>query len=256
MVTVISITAIIGAAVVTFMRLPMQGYLDTVRRAELADAADTAVRRINRDLHLALPNSVRVNGAGTAVEFLLMRAGGRYRAELTGAGAGDILDFNNAADDRFGVIGPLPTLAAGDQIVVYNLGIPGADVYAGDNRRSYASTDALQNIVFTPTASPFPFASPSSRFQVVEGPVSYVCAGGTLTRYSGYAITAAQNVPPVGGTAAVLAKDVDMTAGACNFTYDASAVSVRVGLVTLRLRLTRSGESVNLYHASHVSNVP
>jgi MSHA biogenesis protein MshO len=254
MVTVISITAIISAAVAIFLRLPMQGYVDTVRRGELADAADTAVRRMNRDMHLALSNSVRVDPGATAVEFLLVRSGGRYRSELTGTGSGDILDFNNAADAAFDVLGPAVPAVAGDQIVVYNLGIPGADAYAGDTRRSYLSTSAPQVFNFAATGTPFPFASPSSRFQVVEGPVSYVCAGGNLTRYSGYAITAAQNVPPIGGTAAVLAKDVDMTPGACSFTYD--VLSSRVALVTIRLRITRDSESINLYHAVQISNAP
>ncbi|TAK92412.1 MAG: prepilin-type N-terminal cleavage/methylation domain-containing protein [Burkholderiaceae bacterium] len=252
MVTVMAITAIVAAAVAMFIRIPVQGYVDTTRRAELADEANTAVRRISRDLHLALPNSVRVNGAGTAVEFLLMRSGGRYRADVTSGGGGNILDFNNGADSSFDVLGPGVTLAASDSIVVYNLGISGADAYAGDTRRSYSgSAGTLTSVSFGTTGTPFPFASPSNRFQVIEGPVSYVCAGGVLRRYWGYAITAAQVVPPNGNNA-ILSNDV----ASCSITYDASAVAKRTGLVTLNLTLTRSGESVNLYHAVHVSNVP
>ncbi|HJW54946.1 MAG TPA: prepilin-type N-terminal cleavage/methylation domain-containing protein, partial [Burkholderiaceae bacterium] len=57
---VIAITGIIAAVVAVFIVKPVQGYVDSARRAEMTDTADTALRRISRDLHLALPNSVRV----------------------------------------------------------------------------------------------------------------------------------------------------------------------------------------------------
>ena len=86
MVVVIAITGIIGAMVAVFMARPVQSYTDSVQRAEYSDIADTALRRIIRDLRLALPNSVRVAEvpAGSGIfylEFLLTSGGGRYRAE-------------------------------------------------------------------------------------------------------------------------------------------------------------------------------
>lgn len=255
-VTVIAITGVIAAAVAVFMRLPVQGYVDTARRAELADAADTALRRIGRDLRLALPNSVRVNAAGNAVEFLITRAGGRYRSDAANTGpAGDPLDFTDAADSAFDLIGPGVEVRAGDLIAVYNLGIPGASAYNGETVRAFAGAPGavVSNIAFTPTATPYPFASPGKRFQVVQGPVTYWCdpVSGNLLRYWGYPITPAQAVPPAGGQNALLAGGV-----ACRFTYDASVVAQRAGLVTAQLTLTRSGEAVTLYHSVHVDNVP
>jgi MSHA biogenesis protein MshO len=95
----------------------------------------------------------------------------------------------------------------------------------------------------------------------VSGPVSYVCAGagidasgtgtGTLRRYSGYGISATQAVPPVGGSNALLANHVS----ACAFVYTQGATA-RSGLVTMQLQVTEAGESVSLYHAVHVPNVP
>jgi MSHA biogenesis protein MshO len=78
MIVVITITAIISAVVAVFLRAPIQGYFDASRRADLTDTADSAMRRISRDLHLALPNSVRVSSSGNpAIEFLQTRTGGR-----------------------------------------------------------------------------------------------------------------------------------------------------------------------------------
>src|SRR5262245_5020575 len=78
LVVVIALVGILGALIVTFVQ-PIRSYIDVGRRAALADAADGALRRIGRDVRLALPNSVRVDASGQFVELLLVRTGGRYR---------------------------------------------------------------------------------------------------------------------------------------------------------------------------------
>jgi MSHA biogenesis protein MshO len=42
----------------------------------------------------------------------------------------------------------------------------------------------------------------------------------------------------------------------CRFSYDAFVVAQRAGLVTMNLGITEGGETVTLYSAVHVSNVP
>lgn len=252
---VIVITGVIAGIVAIFIRAPVQAYFDMEARVELTDTADTALRRIGRDLRLALPNSVRVSG-NTALEFLQTRTGGRYRAEVTGIvgaqglplrpGGEAAVTFDVLGDLTLGGILPLP--AAGEQVVVYNLGIQGADAYNGDNRATIASATA--NSITLTAAKLFPLDSPAHRFQVVDTPVSYFCnpAAGTLTRHSGYAIQATQPNPPPGG--AVIAQDIL----SCTFTYD--QINERYGLVAMRIVLRKNNETVSLYHEVHVSNVP
>jgi MSHA biogenesis protein MshO len=254
-VVVILISGIIFAVVAIFIQKPIQGYFDTTRRAELSDIADTAVRRITRDLRLALPNSVRVSG--NYLEFLLTTGGGRYRAEQTSAGAGNILDFNlPAGDSSFDVIGPVPPLAAGNQIVIFNLGtgFSGADAYqaAANNRAAFGSLAG--NTVTLSAAKLFPWRSPGKRFHVVETPVTYECnvVSGVMRRYWGYTINAVQVVPPVGGSNALLATSVS----GCNFTYNANELNQRFGIVSIRLELTQSGEAVTVQAQAHVPNIP
>jgi MSHA biogenesis protein MshO len=296
LVITIALVGILGALIVQFIA-PIRSYVDTSRRAALADTADTALRRIGRDLRLALPNSVRVGGGGKYVEFLLVRDGGRYLAELgavatgtcnDGAGttaANDILVFG-AVDRCFASLTRLPKYAdistagtRGDYLVVFNLP-PGevleADAYqsvaSGRNRTKISAkfTDANHDrIQFDDTPGPghnFTHESPGNRFFIVEGPVSYGCAGGTLTRYWDYDITSTQGTPPstsppppVGAKSAVIATGVNCTL--TNFTYDASITAQGAGLVTMHLHLTApisggGSDSVSLYHAVHVNNVP
>ena len=247
---VIVITGILASMVAVFIQKPVQGFFDTARRAALVDTADTVLRRISRDLREALPNSVRLSGS-TALEFLHMRSAGRYREQ----GPGDILDFTSA-DTSFDVLGPPVSVQTGDSVVVYNLGIAaGASAYTGatsatDVRRVYSgASGSLSNLTIT-SVNKFPFSSPAKRFQVVDTPVSYVCSGAQMRRYSGYAILSGQPVPPA-VTGALIADKLS----SCNFGY-AAGPTEREALVTISLALTDSGETVTLVYQVHVNNAP
>ena len=274
MIMVIVITGIIGGMVAVFLKAPIQQYLDVARRADMTDIVDTAQRRIGRDLRLALPNSVRVTavGSNTYLEFLPTTGGGRYRSDA-GAGTlctavagnkeGDALSFDTT-DTCFEVLGNMPSAVPGNFVVVYNMTSNPLDTnpnaYAGGNRTAYLSTAGATMKI---TAKLFPFDSPGHRFQIITTPVTYACAPatdaagngkGTLTRWQGYAIQATPQPAalPAGGTSSILANNVS----ACTFTYDVSVVAQRSGLVTMNLGITESGETVTLYSATHVSNVP
>lgn len=256
----IVIIGILGGMVAVFMKAPVDGYFDTVRRAALTDAADGALRRIGRDVRTALPNSVRgpTNGSTSCFEFLPTVGGGRYRVAPDEDGNGDVLDFA-AADAGFDVIvgmnlpafaAPAPTYHA----VIYNLGIPGADAYEAivgtTNRATIAATSTAAEIDLA--ANKFPFESPGRRFHVIENlAVIYSCSGGNLLR-STRAIDATRMAAcPTVGT--VLVGNVDCAAGSFNY---AAAATERSGLLEMTLVLTQQGESVRLYHEMHVSNVP
>ena len=264
MIIVISISAIIAGAVAVFILRPIEGYADATRRAELTDIADTALRRITRDVRSALPNSIRIATVGNVqyFEFLQTSGGGRYRAHVTSGGAGDTLDFT-AADTTFDVIGAMPTLTATDSIVIYNLNPSGgvADAYTGDNRAACALACSAGSTITLAAAKLFPFASPGNRFQVVPHAVTYACdpAGtggtGTLRRYWNYGILAAQigqTTPPATPNNALLASEVF----GCTFTYTSAGVGGRAGVVSLQLEVRRDGEMIRLFQQVHVSNVP
>jgi MSHA biogenesis protein MshO len=251
LIVVMVVVGILAALGGMFIARPIQGFLDLSRRATLVDAAESALRRMQRDIRQALPNSVRITPDGLCLELLHTADGGRYRA----GGPGDILDFTQATDNAFDVLGALSNLpTAGNALVIYNLttvvGSSG-NAYGGDNRRTVTGGN-VNSIQFAPTATPFPFSSPFQRFFLVDGPVSYVCdpAAGTLTRFSGYGINAVQLAAP-GGNAAVMTRNL----AACSFDYNPGTPE-RAGLVTLRLQLADEGETVTLLHQVHVENAP
>ncbi len=262
---VIAITGVLAVVVAQFIVRPVQAYLATAARAALVDQADLALRRVGRDLRIALPGSVRVSASGLALELIPTTGAARYFTEGGGA-----LQFG-VLDTSFDLIGPPLTLAAAQQLVFYNLGsgVIGSDAYAANtsaaeqatsNRRTAsngagaASTITLSSLAALPATG---LAAPY-RVTAVEAPVSYRCdlAGGTLTRYQGYGFVATQPDPPSGGTSAVLATGVS----ACSFNVEGTLVAAHAALVTLRLALSAStsagSESATLYHAVHVDNPP
>jgi MSHA biogenesis protein MshO len=287
---VITITAIISAVVAVFIRAPVEGYMDSVARAELTDIADTALRRMARDIRLALPNSVRVSG--NYLELLQTKTGGRYLREEDGV-SGNILRFEGAnctttpADCTFDVVGNMPSseqkIVSGDYIVVYNLG-PGqdpADAYnctgAAPNRicnRAQVSGTPSGNTItladnpfsnWTLSTAPGPMKSPSGRFQVVSGPVTYFCDGtasggsGQLRRYANYTIQTAQplnvaSAPLSGASMALLATGVI----SCAFAYQ-DVKNTHSGLISLSISMQVPNSSsgiVTLTHQVHVDNTP
>lgn len=269
LIIVMVIMGIIGAVIAVFINGPVSGYVDANRRAQLSDAADIASRRISRDLNLGLPNSVRVGGGNKFLEYIPTTAGARYRAQ----GGGDTLRFtgNDSSFDYFGTslvgqTGYVVVFNTGQRSPTSNCNPPpgGADAYEGCNR-SQITAITPTNIGMNPIR--LRLASPGNRFHVVPatGPVTLACesagvnaagdGAGTLKIYSGYRSAgnwdfAVPSAAP-GGTASLLARYVS----ACSLIYS-SGVTATNGLVTLRLALTRSNETVTLHQQVLVDNAP
>jgi MSHA biogenesis protein MshO len=266
MIIVIVITGIIGGIVAMFIKAPVQGYVDSARRAELTDIADTAVRRMARDIRSAVPNSVRFsNCIAPCVEFIPTKDGGRYRAELKPDGTGNVLNFG-AADGSFDIVGGAIDFKTGDFIVVGSTQSDGSLPYdaitaSGVLRATTLPTaGARTSVTMAATALPVTAELPSQRFDVVDvdqEAVTYACVGGgvvngegngNLMRYSNYGF----NVAPTTVTPAILASKVDCT----KTIIDYDLPNQRFGLVAVRLTLTSGGESVTLYNEVHVNNAP
>ncbi len=260
MIGLFGILAAVGAAL---MSRPIIAFANAASGAQLSDAGSHALQRMADELRQALPNSVRVSTSGSDfyVEFLPLTGVGRYRAQVAATGtAGDALDFADAADPSFDVLGPMPTLGAASQMVINNLGTPEGDAYSGNNRRAGLAYNAGTGVLQFTVNGGFPSESPSARFGLVDPPVSFVCIGGaggtgTLRRLSGYAIQASQPVslaaPPLASaTTAVLASGIT----SCAAQYDAALQNL--GLVTLRLVMARGDGVATMVQQIAVETTP
>jgi len=260
---VIVITGILSSIVAVFITKPVQGYVDSVRRAELTDAADVALRRITRDVRLALPNSMRTVTNG--FEFIMTKSGGRYRDSADGSTGGYFLSFTPGASTDFDVLGTMPSMAANDYVVVYNLGSAPANAYdcsatpPGCNIAKISSFPSTNRVrlfsnVFAAQTPALP--SPSARFQIVDQNdlvVRYVCDGHTLTRFSACTLATPSVCSGAGSLLAGVATG-EPTA-TCAIDYISTATG-RNGMLYIQLTLTQSGESITLFQQINMDNSP
>lgn len=254
----IAITGIIGAAVAVFMRGPIDAYAAQSQRAEMVDVADTALRRMARELRLSVPNTARVSGG--SLEFLLARTGGRYRFDPADeacftVGCTSLVTRGSvvASNGEF----------VGDRVVIYNqynnaggdCGNANPSAYCGQNTSAITGTadgGATDTITFTNKVFVPENGSDSRRLIIFQGPVTYACSAGQLLRYGGYAINAVQQPTPA-VTAAVLATNVDCAQ--TSFVYTPGTYETW-GVVGMTLTLSRNGETITLYHEAHIDNAP
>ncbi|HQR04204.1 MAG: type II secretion system protein [Proteobacteria bacterium] len=286
---VIVITGIVAGMVAVFIKTSIDSYLASVRRADLTDAAELSVRRMTRDVRLALPNSLRVrDSAGTIggcsnapgvtcfIELIPTSNGGRYRDVGDGSTGGNVLSYTSTAATSFDVLGVMPALATnalngnGDYVVVYNLG-PG---YAPANAYGFSScgvapgcniaqVQSVAGNTVTLASNPFaaqtpPLPSPGSRFHLVPyatRAVTYACPTGTagpFMRYWGYGFQASQPTSFGAGSSSLLFSNVT-----CAVDYT-TAVLQRNGLLFVKLNITdaASGETITVFGQVHVDNSP
>jgi MSHA biogenesis protein MshO len=262
LVMVIMITGIIAATFTMFFKPAIDSYVDTRRRADLTDLADTALRRMSQDIRRAVPNSIRSVSA-TCFQLVPAIAGGRYRMEsdtVNDAGCtppdtcSAPLDASTGFATVFDVLTPLATVPAEDDWIVIN-NQNGNDVYTGANRAAITAiavparnTDGLHRITANVSVHP---GYDGGRFVAVanaEQTVFYSCVGTVLYRTVA-AFGANQATTCASTSGAIVATDV--APGGCTF-----ADSADQGFLRLRLTLSRDDESVSLAHGVHVSNVP
>ena len=281
LVMVIVIMGLIAATLTVFFRPAMSSYLASRARADLTDQAETAIRRMVRDVRVAVPNSVRSPGS-QCFEVIPTSTGGRYRSEpdtvndaasCTSTTCSAPLDTTQAST-VFDVLSPLSaTPAVGDWVVVGNQNP--ADVYAGTNRGAVTATVvASPNAAFgrhriTLASTQFPIGYNSGRFSIVpnaQRAVFYVCSGadgtldasgsgkGTLFRLMDYGFNAAYpSACPATTGAAVLATRLR----SCTFVYDPNqGATQQNGFVWMQLEVARNNESAHLAIGAHASNVP
>jgi MSHA biogenesis protein MshO len=268
LVIVIVISGILAGALTSFIAQPIQGYTDMARRATLVNAADNALRRMARDVHSALPNSIRVSGG--ALEMINVVDGGRYRDDPPPGDPDKRLEFNKA-DTEFNLLGRFlgitrPYSTTRSRLVIYNVGVAGANAYEGAFVISPAgrtisidadSANPAEDHITVSGGFQFSYPSPTQRVYLVDTPISYLCSGGNLTRYSGYTFQMGQ--PTTDGalsTAGASSALVTDQVNACTFTYQPGTPQ-RGGLLTLTLTLTdNSTEQIQLLRQVHVDNTP
>jgi len=251
LVVVIVLMSLVSLAGVEMIRYAADSYQKMSSRQALGSASRVAVERISRDLRGALPNSVRVNALGNCLEFIPVKTVGTY---IT-------LPVDSPGNSFASVPLSLGQEATVGPVVVYPLTTAKVYSAAGGVMSSAASVSApdVDNVVTVSLAANFQFAlhSPTSRYFLVDTPVSYCVDGGYLFRYRDYGVLATQpsvaTLPAALPTRALLADGLGISADPFQL---ATATLVRNALVTLDLLFVEAGESTRLVSEVQLRNVP
>lgn len=280
LVVTMALAGLVAGVLATVVQKPMLAYEQVGRRVRLVDAAENALRHLERDVRGGLPNSLRVAGGGRILEVIPVLDGARYRAQpgvnpsaVDHTADSDWLNFTGDAqwnllgrwqDLSFTYGNPLP---GSTRLAIYST-TPGIYAEAATDAEPGSVTPAATSLTILDDgdedqlvlSAPFAFllASPNQRVYVIDEPITYLCDAGsqTLTRFSGYGFASAQPTNPAAaplssGSAALLAEGV----AGCSFTYVPGG-SARAGLLTADLRVAEGNEAVNLLHQVHVENSP
>lgn len=268
LVVVIVLTAIVASFIVLFLDAPVQSYFAQTRRSDLIDSANRITDTVTADVRIALPNSLRFKAVGSTRSLELLSTQGVARYYGSGDNPGEELIIGSTATS-FATLDPFatPIIANPKYLSVGNLGIPPTvpppyDAYRAGNGVMTPAGRLIgvgsnpgapgENLV---TLSPgMTFKAPGApatqptvhNAYLVSGPVSYVCnpAAGTFTRYSGYAVTTGQAVPPAGGLSALIAHDVAQ----CTLSFVKAPAGYAYGeLAILTVTLASGGETLQVF---------
>jgi MSHA biogenesis protein MshO len=276
------VVAVVAAAVSVFIQPTVGAYFASQQRAELAEQADLAIRRMLADVRLAVPNSLRIP-SDQCFELVPSVGGGRYRMgpDVTndtpsGCTSGSSATCSAWVDpsgatavfDALNIVSTAP--ATNDWVVIDNQ--TGNDVYDGRNRAlvsSVSTPSGTQGVLRINIASTqFPQGYAGGRFQVVsaaEPSVFYICSGadGTLNgngdgKGTLYRLTRSFNASYPSACPAVTGAATAATqVRSCSFIYDANhGATQQSGFLWLDIEITRNNESAHMAVGAHVVNVP
>lgn len=270
MIMVIVILGVIAGILTPFIAKAMQAYTHSKARASLVDKGRLAMERLAREVHQAVPNSLTVLSAGTGIEFVRSRAGGRYveRFDNFGAEFANItLRFRkNANLSNLYILGTGLTITAGELLVIGNtspadlMGATPDSVVAlasvsNTNPAAWPAGDGTANgqILNFSTNRQFLNESPGRHFSIADQTVEVGLVGNNLHWF----ISAG-----LGDHDAAVdwsAGDPVLVNGVSNiiFTY-AAGTPQSTGVLRVDLQITdaTTGQIIRLYREIHVRNTP
>lgn len=233
----IVVVGILGVGITNFIYRSVEGYADTSERQQLATIGWVVSEKVSRELRDALPNSFRLNGSNTCIEFVPTVAGSDYLSVpiLAAANSFEAVPFPNysAADvdttqDRAVVY---PSTVSG----MYGLGNPG--MISGTLSALAAGTTANAITVQLSGNHQFLTDSPTKRLYIVRQPVMFCFESGRLNRYTGYGFQA--SMPSSGlGTPVVMGTRL----ANATFAYSPGTLA-RSGVVTINFEVRGDGVS-------------
>lgn len=238
LIIVVVLLGIIGVMGASFISEAFKWFFDTDVRMEMYEEGKSSMVRMEREIHIALPNAVQINGNG--IEFgvvdenSMANVFGQYTETSPGGGT--------TITDRTGAL-PLNTLVS-----IYNTEWP---IFSNGSRTYRVTSNGVNPMTLDRNIG---LSSPYQRFYAVRSDaVRFYVVGTTLSR-STATVTAGTNLGVFGG-AQTVARDIIPSGALPYFTYNPGN-STRNSVVSIHFAISRNGEIVNFHKEVQIRNVP
>ena len=256
---VMVILSVLSIGSIQFISFSAQGYVDTVRRSELAASATVINEKITRVLREALPGSVRVNATQSCIEFIPIVGASTYINAPFSSPASTVTAIN------------LDSLLQSDgRLAIYPVVSDINDLYTLSGTQGYISTQTVSatvladEITFTFNGgSVFRFEknSPQKRLYVVDQPNAFCQVADHIFYYRNYGFVGDINnliasLPSTVPNRLLIGKGV--VANSLVFNYLPSSLR-RNALVTYELQLqdeSNASEIHSINQEVQIRNVP
>lgn len=273
LVIVMVIIGAIAGVLVLQVKPALQSYVAVGQRANLVNQADTALHRIVSDVHVAVPNSLRLAAVAApntqCLELVPTIDGGRFRAERDPGDPAAAAFDPERPTQPFDILTTLaPEVRAGDIFVVGNAN--GSDIHdaAGPNRAAIgarAATPATAGTArITLQGTPrFDGSYPGSRFVVVSQDtqvLGYACVNpgvGADGNGTGFLYRTRRALGAGASCVTTNAPVLATGVSACTFVYRANqGATQQSGYLQMTLELTSGRQRAALTLGAHVENLP
>ncbi len=239
LIIVVVLLGILGAMGAGFISEAFRGFFDADVRMEMYEEGKSAMVRMEREIHIAVPNGVQVNGDG--IELGVIDEAAMAKANVFGQYKEEHPTGGTIEDQNAGL--PLNTLVS-----IYNT----EWTIFNNGSRTYSVTSNGTNPMTLDRN--IGAVSPYQRFYAVRPvAVRFSVAGTTLSRST--ATVNAGALLGAFGNPQPLAQNIVPSNGLPYFTYN-QGTSTRNSVVSIHFAIGRNGETVNFHKEVQIRNVP
>jgi MSHA biogenesis protein MshO len=255
LVMTIVLLGIVSAILAPVIVSSVTAYSDTRSRNELVARGRLALERLTREIHQAIPNSLRlVTGRTDTIEFVTASVGGRYvdrdDTAIGSATCPTARRFRTGFSlTQLCLLNPSSAPAGGDILVIGNTS---PTVLENGPTRVTLTGVAPASPVWTVSFATHTFnsASPGKHYNIVEATHEVGPVGNTLRwrATNGFDAGVYDDAGDLNGADTLLIDGVSAVA----FNYNAAAD----GMLNVNLTLSEGNETVQLYEEIYVRNTP
>lgn len=248
LITVVVILAIVAAMGTAFIVSSTEAYNRTQQRFKLVNRSRQALERISRQVRDALPNSVRVSGAGdSCLEFLPVAAATTYLDpvpdQANGADESNSIDTAPFAIDfgtvRFASVAPMST----------------GEIYgSGPESLARVNSTSATNITLS-NSKRWERNSIRQRVYLADAPTAFCLEGGSNLRVYERYDTSIPLANVTADTSGILMAQSAGIVGGSLFSISGGTED-RNAVVTINISFSEGGEAVEFAHQVMVRNVP